>query len=100
MAALRVFLKRFLYHSCFCRVWLNRPCFGIVHIAKRRKAWPFSAPEFLADTALYIFRKIIGIVFALTERHLQHELPLRSGLKPECRKAQRSDFALVYEVDN
>ena len=41
----------------------------------------------LADSTLHIFNKVVRKVFGLSERHLQHEFPLRSWLKPKLRKA-------------
>src|SRR3989344_1293215 len=99
MAALRVFLKRLLDNPRFCLVWLNGSRFGIIHIAERRKARPFAPPEFLANPALYILRQIVGIIFGLAKGDLKHKQPLRSWLKPECRKAQRSYFGGVYGVN-
>src|SRR3989344_4265907 len=60
----------------------NGASFGIVHIAKGRERQPFSPAEFLADTAIDIFNKIIAVILGLAERHLQHKFPLRSWLKP------------------
>src|SRR3989338_3359344 len=81
-------------------MWFNRPSFGIIHIAKGRERQPFSAAEFLADTAIDILNEIVGVILGLTERHLQHKFALRSWLKPKCRKAQRNYFLSIYEVDN
>src|SRR3989344_3780854 len=81
-------------------MWFNGASFGIVYIAKGREREPFSPAEFLADTAIDIFNEIIRVILGLSERHLQHEFPLRSWLKPKCRKAQRNDFLRIYEVDN
>src|SRR3989344_4477754 len=100
MAALRVFLKRLLDNPRFCLVWLNGSRFGIIHIAERRKAGPFAPPEFLANPALYILRQIVGIIFGLAKGDLKHKQPLRSWLKPECRKAQRNNFADVYAIND
>src|SRR3989344_5619949 len=99
MEALRVFLKRLLDNSRFRRVWLNCSRFRIIHIAERRKAGPFTPPEFLANPALYILRQIVRVIFRLAKGDLKHKKPLRSWLKPKCRKAQRSDFSGVYGVD-
>src|SRR3989344_1141796 len=81
-------------------MWFNRPSFGVVHIAKGREREPFASTEFLADTAIDIFYQIIRVIFGLTERHLQHEFPLRSWLKPKCRKAQRNNFFGIHEIDD
>ncbi|OIO50577.1 MAG: hypothetical protein AUJ11_02650 [Parcubacteria group bacterium CG1_02_44_65] len=53
----------------------------------------------MANTALYIFNKVVRKIFALSERHLQHEFPLRSWLKPKLRKAQRSNSSGVHQVN-
>src|SRR3989344_4846851 len=74
--------------------------FLIIYITKWRFCQPFATAEFLADTAIDIFNQVIRVILGLTERHLQHEFPLRSWLKPKCRKAQRNDFLRIYEVDN
>src|SRR3989344_6388849 len=71
----------------------------VVHIAKGCKCEPLSAAEFLADTTLHILNKVVRKVFALPERHLQHEFPLRSWLKPKLRKAQRSNSSSVHQVN-
>ncbi|OQY68203.1 hypothetical protein B6D29_01070 [Microgenomates bacterium UTCPR1] len=63
VAALRVFFKRFFDNSCFHLVRFYCAGFGIIHIAKRRKAGPFAPPEFLSNPALNIFRQIVGIIF-------------------------------------
>src|SRR3989344_3578816 len=81
-------------------MWFNSASFGNIHIAKGRERQPFASTEFLADTTIDIFNKIIAVILGLTERHLQHKFPLRSWLKPKCRKAQRNDFLRIYEVDN
>src|SRR3990167_9225440 len=80
-------------------MWFNGASFGIVHIAKGRERQPFAPTEFLADTAIDILNEIIAVVLGLTERHLQHEFPLRSWLKPKCRKAQRNDLFGIYEIN-
>ncbi|MDP3771942.1 MAG: hypothetical protein Q8Q94_01025 [bacterium] len=54
----------------------------------------------MADTAIDILNEVVAIILGLTERHLQHEFPLRSWLKPKCRKAQRNYLAGVNEVNN
>src|SRR3990167_8865535 len=99
VSALRKFLKRFSNTPRLCRFRLNRSCFGIIHIAERRKAGPFATPEFLSNPALYIFRQIVGIVFGLAKGDLKHKKPLRSWLKPKSGKAQRNDLADVYAVN-
>src|SRR3989338_1035487 len=81
-------------------MWFNGASFGVVHIAERRERQPFASTEFLADTAIDILNEIIRVILGLSERHLQHEFPLRSWLKPKCRKAQRNYFLCIYEVDN
>ena len=70
------------------------------YIAERSFARILAAPEFLANPALYILGQIVRIILALAKGDLKHKKPLRSWLKPKSRKAQRSDLALVYEVDN
>src|SRR3989344_6112842 len=94
------FLKRSYDNFRFCVVRFNLPCFRIVHIAKGRERQPFATAEFLANTALHIFNKVVRKILGLSERHLQHEFPLRSWLKPKLREAQRNDFAGIYEIDN
>src|SRR3989344_2815970 len=81
-------------------MWFNGASFGIVHIAKGRERQPFSPAEFLADTAIDILNEIIAVILGLTERHLQHKFPLRSWLKPKCRKAQRNNFFGIHEIDD
>ncbi|MFA6548238.1 MAG: hypothetical protein WCT11_04895 [Candidatus Magasanikbacteria bacterium] len=53
----------------------------------------------MAETTLYIFRQIVGIIFALSKSHLQHKHTLRSRLAPESGEAQRNYFASVHKVD-
>src|SRR3989338_1477420 len=81
-------------------MWFNGASFWVVHIAKGRERQPFSPAEFLADTAIDILNEIIRVILGLTERHLQHEFPLRSWLKPKCRKAQRNDPFGIHEIDD
>ena len=75
---------------------LNIAGFVIIHIAHRSETQPLSLSQFLADTTLHILNQIVGKVFTLSERHLQHEFPLRGRFKPELRKAQRGNFVDVY----
>src|SRR3989344_2834339 len=73
---------------------------NIIYISKRRFCQPFATTQFLADTTLNILFKVVGIIFRLTERHLQHKEALRGWLKPKCRKTQRNDFGRVHGVDD
>src|SRR3989344_3774183 len=82
--AFRKFLKRFFDNSRFWFVWLNISSFRVINITEWRKRWPFSAPD--------VFRKVVAVIFALSKSYLKHKQTLRSWLKPECRKAQRSYF--------
>src|SRR3990167_4839492 len=81
-------------------MWFNVASFQIVHITVRSFCKPLATAKFLAKPTLYIFNEIIRKILALSERHLQHELPLRSWLKPKLRKAQRSNSVDVHKVNN
>src|SRR3989338_362473 len=81
-------------------MWFNVASFQIVHITVRSFCKPLATAKFLAKPTLYIFNEIIRKILALSERHLQHEFPLRSWLKPKLRKAQRSNSVDVHKVDN
>src|SRR3989338_11124420 len=100
MRPLGVFFKCFSYYLRIDRVRFDIFGLVVVHIARGPKRQPFSPAEFLADTTLHILNKIVRKVFALPERHLQHEFPLRSWLKPKLRKAQRSNSSGVYEIND
>src|SRR3989344_6697807 len=80
-------------------MWFNVASFQIVHITVRSFCKPLATAKFLAKPTLYIFNEIIRKILALSERHLQHELPLRSWLKPKLRKAQRSNSSGVHEIN-
>ncbi|MFZ2149768.1 MAG: hypothetical protein WAV15_01240 [Minisyncoccia bacterium] len=95
-----VFFKRFYYNARFSRVRFNISRFRIIHIAKGSAHQPLASTDFLADTTSNILNKIVGIIFTLSERHLQHKFPLRSWLKPKCRKTQRNYFGRVYCVND
>ncbi|OGL78155.1 hypothetical protein A3J43_01735 [Candidatus Uhrbacteria bacterium RIFCSPHIGHO2_12_FULL_54_23] len=100
VAPLGKLLECFTHHFCFHRVRLDIMRLEIVRVADGRKSWPLSAPEFLPDPAFDVFGEVVAVIFRLPERHLQHEQPLRSWLKPECREAQRSNLSNVYGVDD
>src|SRR3990167_3245801 len=74
--------------------------FHIVHVSEGRMREPFSATQFLPDTTANILRKVVGIIFALSERHLKHKQPLRGRFKPKCRKTQRNYFGRVHSVND
>ncbi|MFA7192773.1 MAG: hypothetical protein WC131_01490 [Bacilli bacterium] len=78
---------------------INVPRFVVVHISQRSERQPFATAEFLADASLHIFNQVVREILALPERHLQHEFPLRSWLKPKLRKAQRSNSSGVNKID-
>src|SRR3989344_559156 len=94
------FLKSANNKTRFQFIRFNISRLNIIYISKRRFCQPFATAQFLADSTLNILLKIIGIIFRLTERHLQHKETLRSWLKPKCRKTQRNDFGRVYCVDD
>src|SRR3989338_4118724 len=94
-----VFLKRSLDNTRFHLVRFDILSFVIIHIPERSERQPFATADFLADSTLHIFHKVVRKIFALSERHLQHEFPLRSWLKPKLRKAQRSDSSGVHQVN-
>src|SRR3989338_8328700 len=73
---------------------------GVFDIAKGGFCEPLASAQFLADTTLDILGEVIGIIFGLPERYLQHKEPLRSGFKPKCRKAQSNDFAGIDGINN
>src|SRR3989338_11378062 len=99
MRPLGVFFKCFSYYLRIDRVRFDIFGLVVVHIAKGRKRQPLSPAEFLADTTLHILNKVVRKVFALPERHLQHEFALRSWLKPKLRKAQRGNSSGVHQVN-
>src|SRR3989338_6094644 len=75
-------------------------CTRIILIPERCEIQPFSTTQFLADATLDILGEVVGIIFALPERHLQHKEPLRCWFKPKCRKTQRHDLARIHGVDD
>src|SRR3989338_4969245 len=87
MRALRIFFKCANNDFSFHWVGINISSFHIVHISERRMREPFSPPQFLPNTTANILRKVVGIIFGLSERHLKHKQSLRGGFKPKCRKA-------------
>ena len=95
-----IFLKRFYHNARFGRMRFNISRFGIVHIAKGSAHQLLASTNFLADTTGNILNEVVAVILTLSERHLQHKFPLRSWLKPKCRKAQRNYFGRVYCVND
>src|SRR3989344_5251777 len=78
----------------------NIPRFRIIDIAKGSAHQPLASTDFLADTTIDILHEIVAVILTLSERHLQHEFPLRSWLKPKCRKTQKSNLFGINEIDD
>ncbi|MFZ3069144.1 MAG: hypothetical protein WA052_02390 [Microgenomates group bacterium] len=60
---------------------------------------PDAIPNLLAKTTLNILREIIDIVFGLTESEVEHELSLRSVIKPKGRKLEVKELPCVEKID-
>nr|WP_236682489.1 hypothetical protein [Kiritimatiella glycovorans] len=72
----------------------------VVHVAGRRHVRIDAFPELLPYAALDVLRKVVHVVFALPECHLQDKLALRGVLKPERRELQGGQFTGVQVVDD
>src|SRR3989344_4005912 len=94
------FLKSANNKTRFQFIRFNISSLNIIYISKRRFCQPFATAQFLADSTLNILLQVVGIIFRLTERHLQHKETLRGRFKPKCRKTQRNDFGSVHGVDD
>src|SRR3989344_8811549 len=69
VSAFRVFFKCQLNNTSFSWMRFDIMCTRIVLIPERCEIQPFSTAQFLADATLDILGKVIGIIFALPERH-------------------------------
>ncbi|MEK7591510.1 MAG: hypothetical protein AAB489_04885 [Patescibacteria group bacterium] len=84
----------------FVWVWVNVPLLSVVDIPKRGRPRPLASAHFFAHAALHVLGKVVHIVLGLTERDIEHELPLWRWLKPEGRELQSFEFAGVQEVND
>src|SRR3989338_4061804 len=91
--------KRLPDNFCFLSVNDNGFCSTVIDISNRGKRWIVAITNFLAKSSFGIFGKRIHIVFALSERHVQHKFTLRGRITPKSWKLQARKFPCVEEVD-
>ena len=76
----------------FHRMGNNLPEIFVIEIADSDISGPVTALEFLAQTSLHVFRKVVDVIFGLPKGDLEHEFTLGRVFKPERRKLEKEQM--------
>ncbi len=70
-------LEHFANEVRFVEIGINASRLAVVYVSERRKRRPQPLAQLLSVSSLDVFTQLIDIQFALSERDLEHELPMR-----------------------